>query len=54
MKQTGWQHIQVVTERLNHTYNMLSKEASGTKPGDLRWYMENASENFPEAQGKAS
>lgn len=36
---TGWQNyfrrIHVVIERLNHTY-MLSKGASGTKPGDLR------------------
>ena len=36
---TGWQNyfcrIHVVIERSNHTY-MLSKGASGTKPGDLR------------------
>ena len=35
---TGWQNyfrrIHVVIERSNHTY-MLSKGASGTKPGDL-------------------
>lgn len=38
---TGWHNYfrrihHAVIERSNHTY-MLSKGASGTKPGDLRW-----------------